>query len=48
VRSELASYLIDDWITEEHLDTRLKIRRHIDRRCKKYRAALRRPAGRDG
>lgn len=43
VRSQLPKYLIDDWITEEHLDTRLKIRRHIDRRCKKYRAALRRP-----
>jgi len=40
VRSQLAKYLIDDWITEEHLDTCLKIRRHIDRRCEKYRAAL--------
>lgn len=46
VRSQLAKYLIDDWITEEHLDTRLKIRRHIDRRCQKYRAALHQPHAR--
>jgi hypothetical protein len=40
LRRQLAKYVIDDWITEEHLDTRLKIHRHIDRRCEKYRAAL--------
>jgi len=40
VRSDLPKYLMDDWITEEHLDTRDKILHHLDERCEMYRASL--------